>query len=433
MLSRDIFKERKGVRGVIELFKSLNKDILKKKILKENIIEYIALQEDFCLSIDHIFFKQIIKKKIELGIKNIKIRINMEEEYLSYEDISDFETDKRKMFKDKNLEKYIKYKIKLINKCIKNLEFLLNNDIAISEFYNKIEDIENKYVSNKGNYMDDSFKDTENNDLKNFVINFLSKRVELINKIIEKNCKNIIKMDYLVFYRKPNNEDKFAFPLVELDKLENLTHLSLGIFYNDSEKELICNLPNELNKLKKLNSLKIKRLSYHGNINVNIKREIFDKLDVLKIKEVSWIIENNETFHFKNIKESHYKIKRFPEKYIAHKKYFFKEFLKGNVSWVKLDKLKIVTPFTNLEKDIIQNNDEYWINEEIIVFFCNAYLRDGYGYEKSTSEFFLYFFNFILNFQNIHIITKQPCKNVEEFTLKILIQLLKVIHIKEKI
>ena len=213
MLSRDIFKERKGVRGVIELFKSLNKDISKKKILKENIIEYIALQEDFCLSIDHIFFKQIIKKKIELGIKNIKIRINMEEEYLSYEDISDFETDKRKMFKDKNLEKYIKHKIKLINKCIKNLEFLLNNDIAISEFYYKIEDIENKYVSNKGNYMDDSFKDTENNDLKNFVINFLSKRVELINKIIEKNCKNIIKMDYLVFYRKPNKEDKFAFPL----------------------------------------------------------------------------------------------------------------------------------------------------------------------------------------------------------------------------
>ena len=309
----------------------------------------------------------------------------------------------------------------MINKCIKNLEFLLNNDIAISEFYNKIEDIENKYVSNKGNYIDDSikFKDTENNDLKNFVINFLSKRVELINKIIEKNCKNIIKMDYLVFYRKPNNEDKFAFPLVELDKLENLTHLSLGIFYNDSEKELICNLPNELNKLKKLNSLKIKRLSYHGNINVNINREILDKLDFLKIKEVSWIIEDYETFHFKNIKEFHYKIKRFPEKYIAHKKYFFKEFLKGNVSWVKLDKLKIVTPFTNLEKDIIQNNDEYWINEEIIVFFCNAYLRDGYGYEKSTSEFFLYFFNFILNFQNIHIITKQSCKNVEEFILKI--------------
>jgi len=40
-------------------------------------------------------------------------------------------------------------------------------------------------------------------------------------------------------------------------------------------------------------------------------------------------------------------------------------------------------------------------------------------YEESTSEFFLYFFNFILNFQNIHIITKQPCKNVEKFTLKI--------------
>ena len=55
MLSRDIFKERKGVRGVIELFKSLNKDILKKKILKENIIEYIATRRFLFIYRSYIF------------------------------------------------------------------------------------------------------------------------------------------------------------------------------------------------------------------------------------------------------------------------------------------------------------------------------------------------------------------------------------------
>ena len=197
-----------------------------------------------------------------------------------------------------------------------------------------------------------------------------------------------------------------------------MVHLSLAIFYKDSEKELIYNLPSALDKLNKLKSLKIKRLSYHGNININIQKEILDKLDILKIKEVNWIIEDNETFHFKTIKELHYKIHKFPKKYIDHKKYFFKEFLKGNISWEKLNKLKITSPFTDL-KDIIKNDDEYWINDEIIVFFINAYLRDGYGYEKSTSEFFQFFFNFILNFQNIHINTKKTCKNIEEFILKI--------------
>ena len=71
---------------------------------------------------------------------------------------------------------------------------------------------------------------------------------------------------------------------------------------------------------------------------------------------MNWIIEGNESFYFKNIKEFHYKIRKFPKKYIDHKKYFFKEFLKGNVRWEKLDKLKITSPFSDLE-DIIKNND----------------------------------------------------------------------------
>ena len=417
MISRKRYEERKGERGVIELLVSLDNDILNKKILKENIIEYLALQEDFCLSIDHIFFMQIIKKKIELGIKNIKIKFYMEEQYLLGDDYFFDIVEKRKNNKiNKEEKQYIKHKIKFINKYIKKLEFLLNNNIPISELYFKLEDMQEEYVQDTIDYKYDliKFEDKENNDIENIIINFKSKRVKLIRKIFEKNYKNITKMDYFAFYKN----DKFIFPLVELDKFENLNHLCLGIFYEDSEKELIYNLPNELNKLNKLKSLKIKRLSYHGNINVNIKREILDKLDVLAIKEVNWIIEDNESFYFKNIKEFHYKIRKFPKKYIDHKKYFFKEFLKGNVRWEKLDKLKITSPFSDLE-DIIKNNDEYWINDEIIVFYKNADIREGYGYEKSTSEFFKYFFNFILHFQNIHVKTKKSCKNIEEFILKI--------------
>ena len=416
MISRKRYEEIKGERGVIELLDSLDNDILNKKILKENIIEYLALQEDFCLSIDHIFFMQIIKKKIELGIKNIKIKFYLEEQFFYSDYILDI-IDHRKNNKiDKQEERYIKHIIKFINKYIKKLEFLLNNNIPISELYFKLEDIEQEYAHDIIDYKYDLIKseDKENNDIENIIINFKSKRVKLIRKILEKNYKNITKMDYFAFYTK----DKFIFPLVELDKFENLNHLCLGIFYKDSEKELIYYLPNELNKLNKLKNLKIKRLSYHGNINVNIQREILDKLDVLAIKEVNWVIEDNESFYFKNIKEFHYKIRKFPKKYIDHKKYFFKEFLKGNVRWEKLDKLKITSPFTDLE-DIIKNNDEYWINDEIIVFYKNAVIREGYGYEKSTDEFFKYFFNFILHFQNIHVKTKNSCKNIEEFRLKI--------------
>ena len=279
MISRKRYEERNGGRGVIELLVSLDNDILNKKILKENIIEYLALQEDFCLSIDHIFFMQIIKKKIELGIKNIKIKFYMEEQYLLGDDYFFDIVEKRKNNKiNKEEKQYIKHKIKFINKYIKKLEFLLNNNIPISELYFKLEDMQEEYVQDTIDYKYDliKFEDKENNDIENIIINFKSKRVKLIRKIFEKNYKNITKMDYFAFYKN----DKFIFPLVELDKFEKLNHLCLGIFYEDSEKELIYNLPNELNKLNKLKSLKIKRLSYHGNINVNIKREILDKLDV---------------------------------------------------------------------------------------------------------------------------------------------------------
>lgn len=382
LISKNSNEEAKVVNGVQKLLKSLNKDILKKKVLKENICEYLAVRGDFCLSINHIFFRQIIKKKIELGIKNVKIKLYLNEGYLTGEDIFDLTTSQ---IKDR---KIIEKKIKLNNDFIKKLEILLNYDIFICELYFVIED---EYIC--GLYFNrDSIElkenENENNDLKNFKIRFELKRAELINKILEKNCKNIIKLDYFVHYKMNNDDYKFKYPLIELDKFENLVYLGLDIFYKESKEALIYNLPNVINKLDKLKSLKIKGKSYHGFLNVYIKREILDKLDVLKIKNVNWIIEDNETLHLKNIKELNFKISKFPEKYIEHKKYFFEEILKGNVIWEKLNKLKITSIFTDLE-DIIKNNIEYWINKEIIYFFKIADLREGY--ENSKSQFFFFF------------------------------------------
>ena len=162
MLSRNRYEEKKGVRGIIKLIKSLNKDILNKKKLKENIIEYLALREDFCLSIDHIFFNQIIKKKIELGIKKIKIKFNLEEENLSGDYILDIIENRKNNIITKNEEKYIENIIKYINKYIKKLEFLLNNDIVISESYFNTENTEDEYAHSISDYMYDLIECEDN-------------------------------------------------------------------------------------------------------------------------------------------------------------------------------------------------------------------------------------------------------------------------------
>jgi len=121
-------------------------------------------------------------------------------------------------------------------------------------------------------------------------------------------------------------------------------------------------------------------------------------------------------FPFKNIKELYFKNCDFPLKYIEHKKYFFNELLKGNVSWEKLNKLKITSIYTDL-KYIIKDNIEEYINKEIINFFKIAELREDY--EESNSEFFQDFFNFIFKNQNINIKTNKNCKNIEEFIIKL--------------
>ena len=351
------------------------------------------------------FFNQIINKKIDLGKKNVKIKFDLMES-LSNTDIINLVTKREN---DAKIKEYIDDKIKMNNNIIKNLEILLNNDIFITEIYFNLK----KYDYCRINYKKDliEYKDNETNDEKNILINFKLKRAELINKILEKNCKNIIKMDYLVFYKMPYNDDKYILPLIELDKFENLDYLGLKILHDgNSEEELIYNFPNKLNKLKSL------KISGSFELNVNIKKEILDELDVLKIKDVYWIIEEDETFHFKNIKELHIKDCGLPFKYIEHKKYFFKELLKGNISWEKLSKLKITSIFTDLESNIEDNIEDY-LNKEIIDFFSIAALREGY--ESPNCEFFEDFFNFIFKNQNMYIKTNKNCKNIEEFIIKI--------------
>ena len=361
----------------------------------------MQVREDYCLSINHIFFNQIINKKIELE-KNIKIKFDLME-FLSSTDIINLIT---KIESEEKIKEYIDEKNKINNNIIKKLEFLLNNDIFITEIYFNLK----KYDYCRINYKQDliEYKDNETNDEKNILINFKLKRAELINKILEKNCKSIIKMDYLVFYKMPYNDDKYILPLIELDKFENLDYLGLKILYDyKSEEGLIYNFPN------KLKSLKINGIF---GLNVIIKKEILDELDVLKIKDAYWIIEEDETFHFKNIKELHIKDCDFPFECIEHKKYFFKELLKGNISWEKLSKLKITSILTDLESYIEDNKEDY-LNKEIIEFFSIATLRGGLG--SSNYDFYEDFFNFIFKNQNIYIKTNKNCKNIEEFIIKI--------------
>jgi len=352
------------------------------------------VREDYCLSINHIFFNQIINKKIELGKKAIKIKFDVMKDCLSKVDIINLVT---KGEKNEKIKEFINERINMNNKFIQKLEILANRDIFICEIYFSFEYYDIFSIDYEKDLIE--YKENETNEEKNILINFKLKRGELINKILEKNSKNLIRMDYLIFYKLNNNDNKFIFPLIELDKFENLVYLGLNILYDGNSKELlIYNFPNTLNKLK---NLRINGINYYGKnliLSVNIGKEILDELNVIKIKEVKWIIEDNETFHLKNIKELYLKNCDFPLKYFEHKKYFFNELLKGNVSWEKLNKLKITSIYTDL-KYIIKDNIEEYINKEIINFFKIADLREGY--EESNSEFFQDFFNYIFKNQNI--------------------------------
>ena len=251
-------------------------------------------------------------------------------------------------------------------------------------------------------------------DKDKIFFNFKLKRGKLINTLLEKNCKNITKMKYLIIDKKSidNWEGPIEqiLPLVELDKFENLQSLDLDILYNGNlDEELIFNFTNKLNKLKylKINGHIIDE-SQNLRLNVYLQKKTLDKLETLKIKNAKWFIQENETFNLKNIKNLHIYNFLIPEDNNKQKKYFCRELLKGNVNWEKLEKLKISQDFGNK----IEYKVEY-INKEIINFLNITNIMISY------EENIPYIFKYIFENQNINIRTNEYNKNIEELKIKL--------------
>ena len=376
------------------LFNSLRYNLsqdISNDILKEGIIKYFGIRNDYILSINHIYFNEIIEKKIELGHKNIKIKFDFTE-YLSQNNIIDLITQRKS---NETIINYINKRIEFNNNTTKKLQFLLNSNIIIKELYfNLTKDNISTYSID---YQKDiiEYKENQIDDEKNILINFKLKIGELINKIIEKNYKNIKKMNYLLFDKISLKNNNQIFPLIELDKFENLIFLDLKIFYNgDFDNEIIY------------------IDFYNDRLSLYIQKETLNQLETLKIKNINWFVKESESFNLKNIIKLHINNCILPEVYNNKNKYFFKEILKGDISWEKLEKMKISLTFDNI-KDI----KEEYINKEIINFLKVAKERESY--EDATSEFFPNFFSFIFNNQIIYIKTNENNKSINEFKIKI--------------
>ena len=378
-------------------------------LLKENIIKYIALMDDYNLPINHIFFIEILKQKISLGKKQLKVIIKFKD-YFSQNTIINLISQKSDKVND-----YIKEYIEFYNNIIKRLEFLYNCNIPI------------KYLDIIGscdesdfciNYQTDiiEFKSVQTDEEKNILINYKLKRGEIINKILEKNCKNIREMKYIVFEKNTSDKIKPIYPLIELDKFENLSHLDLYIIFDDSlEKELIFNITEKIYGLKELNikgSIISSNNTYCFILSVYLSKNILDKLEILEIENINWFVKDDETFDFTNITKLHIKNCLLTEEYNTQKKYFFEELLKGNIKWKKLKEFKIEIMF-----DKIPKLKEEYINKEIINYIQVSNTRESY--ESSTSQFFHDFFKFIFNNQILLIKTKENNINIDNYIFSI--------------
>ena len=389
------------------IFKELKKYTTKNisnDILKKNLIHYCAIKNDFVLSLDNIYFDEIFNEKILLKqkkITNIKIEFR---EYLSQSDITSFV----------DVENFLNKRIKKYNHLFKKLELLLNIEIFIEEIYFDL----NYQVHNETFFIDKNkdiieYKENMTEQEKNILINLKLKRAELINKILEKNCKHIQKLEYIVF-DKENIDKSIIYPLVDIEKIVNLKELNLFILYNSQEFEHIFNLSFNLEKLK---VLRIRGYNYINNMLINdslsvyIKKEILDKLESLKIKKVRWFVFNNECFHFKNLKNANIEFFQYNDIInINSKKYFHEEFLKGNISWEKLERLKINIPFGY---DKIKKS---YKNNQIRDFINIANLRGMYD---SSQEFYQEFFNYIFKNQILYLKTNKENKTIDDFIIKI--------------
>ena len=167
------------------IFSNLNKYISKnisKDFLKNITIKYCALKYPL-ISLNNIYFNEILKEKILFNIINTKILLNFEE-YLSQNDILDL------ISKGGNIQKYLDNKMKLYNILFNKLQKFLNSDIIIDEIYfRKPLKEEFKYFYDLKNillvdYEKDiiNYNENEANEEKNILINHKIKRIEIQKK-----------------------------------------------------------------------------------------------------------------------------------------------------------------------------------------------------------------------------------------------------------
>ena len=199
----------------ISIFKELKKYTSKNisnDILKKNLIHYCAKKNDFILSLENIFFNEIFNEKIILNQKS-KIKIEFRE-YLSQNNII-YLINERKPYVE--IENYLNERVKKYNLLIKKLELLLNTELFIEEiFFDLYYQINNETFSIDKNKDIIEYKENLTDKEKNILINFKLKRAELINKILEKNCKNIQKLEYIVL-EKQNIDKSIIYPLIDLE------------------------------------------------------------------------------------------------------------------------------------------------------------------------------------------------------------------------
>ena len=395
--------------SIFEEIKKYTTNHFSNDTLKKNLIYYCAKKNEFILSLDNIFFDEIINEKILLNKKaNIKFGFR---EYLSLDDIIHLKNGRKSYAEIGN---YLNEIIKKYNVLITKLELLLNTEIFIEEiFFDIIYQIINKSFIIDNNK--DIIENIENitNEEKNILINFKIKRAELINKILEKHCKNIKKLDYIILDKK-NIDISIRYPLLHIEKFVNLKDLNLFILYNSQKSEHIFEFNYNLEKLKHLkitghiNTYNI--LSYYP-LSLYIKKEILDELETIKIKKVRWFVLNNEYFHFKNLKNMN--IEFFQYNNIINtnsKKYFHEELLNGNINWEKLERLKINIPFYN------NRINKTYKNKEIRDFINIANVRKMHD---SSFEFYQEFFKFIFKNQILYIKTNKENKAIDNFIIKI--------------
>ena len=132
------------------------------------------MRDDFNLSINHIFFIEILKEKILLGKKQLKIILEFEDDF-SQNNIVNLISQKSNKIND-----YIEEYIEFHNDIIKKLEFLYNCNIPIKSLaFSGFHDMSYFCIDYKNDTIE--YKSNQTDEEKNILINYKLKKGEIIN------------------------------------------------------------------------------------------------------------------------------------------------------------------------------------------------------------------------------------------------------------